>query len=92
MLQKKNFCWLFFALLGYLIVAPVAEDMGVICARLMRVIMFSWLFVFGVWSLRGFGRFFHAGWHRLKCHRRKHHGGWVFLCLVSGYVTQHQRA
>jgi len=59
--QKKNFSWLLFALIGYLILVPVAEDMGVISARLMRVIMFTWLFVFGVWSLRGFGRFFHAG-------------------------------
>jgi hypothetical protein len=61
MLQEKNFSWLLFALLGYLIVVPVAEDLGVISARLMRVIMFTWLFFFGVWSLRGFGRFFHVG-------------------------------
>jgi hypothetical protein len=59
--QKKNFSWLLFALIGYLILVPVAEDMGVISARLMRVIMFSWLFAFGVWSLRGFGTYFHTG-------------------------------
>lgn len=61
MLQNKNFSWLLFALIGYLIVVPIAEDMGVISARLMRVIMFTWLFAFGVWSLRGFGRSFHTG-------------------------------
>jgi hypothetical protein len=61
MQQQKNFSWLLLALLGYLVVAPIAEDMGVISARLMRVLVFTWLFVFGVWSLRGFGRFFHVG-------------------------------
>jgi len=59
--QKKNFSWLLSALLVFLVIVPVAEDLGVISARLMRVIMFTWLFVFGVWSLRGFGRFFHVG-------------------------------
>ena len=61
MLQKKNFTWLLSALLVFLVVVPIAEDLGAISGRMMRVLMFSWLLAFGVWSLRGFGRLFHAG-------------------------------
>ncbi|MDJ0906134.1 MAG: ion channel [Woeseiaceae bacterium] len=56
--EKKNFSWLLIALVVFLVVVPVAEDLGVISTRIMRVLMFSWLLTFGVWSLRGFGRFF----------------------------------
>ena len=58
LLQKKNFSWLLSALLVFLVVMPLAEDLGVISTQLMRVLMFSWLLAFGVWSLRGFGRVF----------------------------------
>jgi hypothetical protein len=58
MSQKKNFSWLLSALLVFLVVVPVAEDFGLISTRVMRVVMFSWLLAFGVWSLRGFGRLF----------------------------------
>ena len=61
MLQKKNFSWLLFALLVYLMVVPVAEDIGVLSGRFMRAVTFSWLLAIGVWSLRGFGNFFKAG-------------------------------
>ena len=57
-LQQKNFSWLLSALLVFLVVMPIAEDLGVISTRNMRVLMFSWLFAFGAWSLRGFGRLF----------------------------------
>ena len=61
MTQKKNFSWLLSALLVFLVIVPVAEDLGIISGRIMRVVMFSWLLAFGVWSLRGFGRFFPVG-------------------------------
>lgn len=61
MLQNKNFSWLLWALLVFLVVVPVAEDLGYISGRIMRVLMFTWLLAFGVWSLRGFGRYFHVG-------------------------------
>lgn len=58
LLEKKNFSWLLSALLVFLVVVPLAEDLGVISTRNMRVLMFTWLLAFGVWSLRGFGRIF----------------------------------
>jgi hypothetical protein len=61
MQQEKNFSWLLIALLGYLIIVPVAADLGIMSARVMRAVMFSWLLACGVWSLRGFGGFFAAG-------------------------------
>jgi hypothetical protein len=61
MLQKRNFSWLLSALLVFLVIVPIAEDLGVISGRIMRAVVFSWLLVFGVLSLQGFGRFFHAG-------------------------------
>ena len=57
-LQQKSFLWLLSALLVFLAAVPIAEDLGVISTRIMRVLMFSWLLAFGVWSLRGFGRLF----------------------------------
>jgi voltage-gated potassium channel len=61
MLRNKNFTWLLSALMVFLIVIPVAEDLGFISGRIMRVLMFSCLLAFGVWSLKGFGRLFHIG-------------------------------
>lgn len=61
MLQKRNFSWLLSALLVFLVIVPIAEDLGVISGRIMRVVMFSWLLAFGVLSLKGFGRLYHAG-------------------------------
>ena len=56
---NKNYSWLLWALLVFLIVVPIAEDLGIISTRIMRVLMFSWFLAFGVWSLRGFGKLFH---------------------------------
>lgn len=61
MQQKTNFTWLLFALLVFLIVLPIAEDIGIISRRTMRAVMFSSLLAFGVWSLHGFGRIFYVG-------------------------------
>ena len=60
MLQEKNFSWLLAALLVFLIANPLAEVLG-LPDRLMRALTFSWLLAVGVWSLRGFGRYFAAG-------------------------------
>ena len=56
--HQKNFSWLLSALLVFLVVMPIAEDLGIISTRHMRVLMFSSLLAFGVWGLRGFGRIF----------------------------------
>ncbi len=61
MLQRKNFNWLLVALLVFLIVVPLVDDFDLVSASIMRAAMFSWLMVIGVWSLRGFGKFFHIG-------------------------------
>lgn len=61
MQQKTNFTWLLIALLVFLVVVPIAEDVGIISRPIVRAAMFSWLLAFGVWSLRGFGRFFYVG-------------------------------
>jgi len=59
--QKQDFTWLLFALLVFLIVIPVGEDMGLLSGVAMRAIVFSWLLTFGIWSLRGFGKLFRLG-------------------------------
>jgi len=61
MVKKANFSWLLIALMGFLLVLPIAEDVGFMSARITRVVMFSWLLAIGVWSLRGFGFFFRIG-------------------------------
>jgi hypothetical protein len=59
--QNKNYSWLLFALLGYLVVAPIAEDYEEFSGAVMRAITMSWLLAFGVWSFRGFGVYFKVG-------------------------------
>lgn len=61
MLHKKNFSWLLLALLVFLVVIPIAKDLGFISGQVARVVMFPWLLAFGVWSLKGFGKFYYAG-------------------------------
>ena len=60
-MSKKNFSWLFFALLVFLAAVPVADDLNIVHTGIVRAVMTSWLLVIGVWSLRGFGRRFVAG-------------------------------
>lgn len=59
--QQKNFSWLLYALLVFLVGTPVADELGLMTAPATRALMFSWLLAVGVWSLRGFGRLFPAG-------------------------------
>jgi voltage-gated potassium channel len=52
---------LLIALLVVLIVVPVADDLNLIGAPLIRGLVFSGLLIIGVWSLRGGGRHFTVG-------------------------------
>lgn len=59
--HTKNFSWLLFALLVFLLGIPVIEAAGVLSPGIIRALIISWLLVVGVWSLRGFGKLFVAG-------------------------------
>jgi voltage-gated potassium channel len=59
--QEKNFSWLLVALLVFLIGVPVLDATELFPPRLARALIVSWLLLVGVWSLRGFGRYFKLG-------------------------------
>jgi voltage-gated potassium channel len=58
---RTNFFYLLIALLVLLIVIPLADDLNLISAPLVRGLVFSCLLIIGVWSLRGGGRHFTVG-------------------------------
>ena len=58
---RTNFLYLLIALLIMLIGIPLANDLNLIGAPLVRAFVFSGLLVVGIWSLRGGGRFFTVG-------------------------------
>ena len=60
-LGRTNFFYLLIALLIVLIVIPLANDLDMIGAPLIRGQVFSGLLIIGVWSLRGGGRYFTVG-------------------------------
>ncbi len=60
-MNKNNFSYLLVALLLTLLGIPLAHDLDLASAPLIRSLMFSLLLVVGVWSLRGGGRYFTAG-------------------------------
>ena len=60
-MQHKNFSWLLVALLVFLVSVPILDETELIPERLARALIVSWLLVVGVWSLRGFGRYFKVG-------------------------------
>ncbi len=60
-MNKNNFTYLLVALLVLLSGIPLAHDLAVASAPLIRSLMFSLLLIIGVWSLRGGGRFFTVG-------------------------------
>lgn len=60
-MQEKNFSWLLVALLVFLIGVPVLDATELFPPRLARALVVSWLLLVGVWSLRGFGRYFNLG-------------------------------
>ncbi len=60
-LGRTNFFYLLVALLILLIVIPLADDLDLISAPLVRGLVFSGLLIIGVWSLKGGGRHFTVG-------------------------------
>lgn len=58
---RTNFFYLLIALLILLVAIPLADDLDLVGARLVRGLVFSCLLVIGVWSLKGGGRFFTVG-------------------------------
>lgn len=60
-MHKRDFSWLLIALLVFLIGNPVLDATDIVSSRVMRALTISWLLVVGVWSLRGFGRYFAVG-------------------------------
>ena len=60
-MNTNNFSYLLVALLLMLLGIPLAHDLDLASAPLIRSLMFSILLIVGVWSLRGGGRYFTAG-------------------------------
>lgn len=60
-MYKNNFSWLLLALLSFLVVVPLADDLGVLALPAVRAFAFSLLVVIGIWSLRGGGRAYSLG-------------------------------
>jgi len=60
-LGRTNFFYLLIALLVLLIVIPLADDLDLVSAPLVRGLVFSCLLIIGVWSLRDSGRYFTVG-------------------------------
>lgn len=60
-MERTNFFYLLIALLILLIVIPLADDLNLVSAPIVRGLVFSGLLVIGVWSLRGGGRYFTVG-------------------------------
>jgi hypothetical protein len=58
---RTNFFYLLGALLFLLFAIPLAHDLEITTAPLVRSFVFSVLLLVGVWSLRGGGRFFTIG-------------------------------
>lgn len=60
-MQQTNFSYLLIALLILLVTIPLADDLSLASAPLVRGLVFSVLLVVGIWSLKGGGRFFAVG-------------------------------
>jgi len=58
---RTNFFYLLIALLIVLFTIPLADDLRLISAPLVRGFVFSCLLLIGVWSLRGGQRYFSVG-------------------------------
>ena len=59
--RQNNFFYLLIALLILLIAIPVADDLNLVSAPLVRGLVFSGLLTIGVWSLKGGERYFTVG-------------------------------
>ena len=60
-MDKNNFFWLLLALLVFLFVVPVGDDLSILSSNVVRGLAFSSLVLIGVWSLRGSGRTYALG-------------------------------
>ncbi len=60
-MDKNNFFWLLLALLIFLVLVPVANDLAIASQSIVRALAFSCLVLIGIWSLRGSGRPFSVG-------------------------------
>lgn len=58
---RTNFFYLLIALLILLIGIPLADDLEIATVPVVRALLFSFLLIVGVWSLRGGGHFFSVG-------------------------------
>jgi len=59
--ERTNFYYLLVALLLFLAAIPLADDLGIGGAPIIRGLVFSGLLVIGVWSLKGGGHYFTVG-------------------------------
>ena len=85
---RTNFFYLLIALLVVLIVVPLADDLGLIGAPLIRGLVFSGLLIIGVWSLRGGGRHFNTKWAERGQERRRA-CELALGCVEGARVTEH---
>ena len=60
-MRKDNFVYLLAALIIFLVVLPILEDLNLLSGAFIRPISFSCLFAVGVWSLRDSKRIFRIG-------------------------------
>lgn len=60
-MNNHNFIYLLIALLVMLLGVPLAQDLEIASAPIVRSLVFSLLLVIGIWSLIGGGRYFTIG-------------------------------
>ncbi len=58
---RTNFYYLLIALLLFLVIIPLADELGSGGVPIVRGLVFSSLLAIGIWSLRGGGRYFTLG-------------------------------
>lgn len=59
--ERTNFYYLLVALVIFLVAIPLADDLSIGGAPIIRGLVFSGLLLIGVWSLHGGGRYFQSG-------------------------------
>jgi len=59
--NENNFFWLLAALFVFLLGVPLADDLMILSSPVVKSLIFSCFLIIGVWSLKGFGRFFSVG-------------------------------
>ena len=60
-MERTNFYYLFLGLLIFLLAIPLANDLGLASAPVVRVMVFSAMLIIGVWSLGSGGHYFRLG-------------------------------